>query len=563
MRRRGAPVRAFILGLLLCLTLAVPGSAVAITGGSDATESYPFMGSLQRLDSPRDDLHVCGVALIEPQWAITAGHCARSSADVIDRPSIGHPAGWTVRFGSVDVASGGEVVGVERFVQLNNRYFEDDLALLKLEHPVSVAPITIAGAAPPVGTPARFLGWGMTCEELAERCFPQLLREASTVVQPPDSCGATGSDLCLGSLDGSVSAQNMDSGGPAVVKDGERWTLVGTVEGGGGSGTTYFTGVGEHLGWIRQTIADEATLQDTPFPTDAAAGTVLFDGACTGAVIDHPQSETSDPALVLTNAHCLGDEVPEPGTTVVDRAKRAPVLVKDQHGETVLRASTTEIAFATLSGTDVAVLRLDQTYAQLAESGIAPRSISPDSTTPGRPFEVVSGSSGRSWNCKVQTIVPRLEEAGYTQKSSIRYQGDCTGEEAPSHGDSGSPLVDVGTGLIVGLHATGNDGDGDACSENNPCEVDGRGARGSFPGAKYGQQVAFLTACLTQGSTVDLADAACADRVDELTNAGHGWSPMQMAAVVSGAALVALVVTGALLARRRKQAQESASSYRP
>lgn len=163
------------------LLSAVPASA--INGGHDAAQAYGFLGSLRRLESPRDDLHVCGVSLLTPTIALTAAHCTRSGADVLDRPTSGHPKSWKVRFGSTQIASGGQLVDVQQFTQLNNRYFVNDLALLKLAEPVTGPTIPIATEAPKPGDDVRILGWGMTCDEFTDACLPKHLQEADTKVQ--------------------------------------------------------------------------------------------------------------------------------------------------------------------------------------------------------------------------------------------------------------------------------------------------------------------------------------------------------------------------------------------
>jgi hypothetical protein len=49
------------------------------------------------------------------------------------------------------------------------------------------------------------------------------------------------------------------------------------------------------------------------------AGTVALSN-CSGSVIRFPNSADSDPALVLSNGHCLETGFPAPGEVIVDQA---------------------------------------------------------------------------------------------------------------------------------------------------------------------------------------------------------------------------------------------------
>jgi len=543
---------AILLGALAApLLAAVPASA--IVGGHNADDSYSFMGSLQRLESPRDDLHACGVALLTPTIAITAGHCTRSGADIIDRPTSGHPANWQVRFGSNQVDSGGQLVAVKRFTQLNNRYFTNDLALLELADPVDGATIAIADAAPVPGDDVRILGWGMTCDDVSDDCFPKHLQEADTTVLDPAECAVEGEDLCIGALDGSVAPENMDSGGPAIVQRDGRWELVGAAEGGGAGTPGYYTNLIPHRAWIDGLASGSTPFpEDTPFPTDALSGTVRTDGGCTGAVFQTPSSQPGDPALMLTNGHCA-DPMPEPDRAVVGEEADAAVLVLDEHGDTTLRARTTALGYATMTGTDIAVYSLDKTYAQLEEAGVLVRTVSSDLPQAGQDVRLLAGGSAVALDCRIGEVVPTLREGGYELHGAIRYADgqECSNPDSgATHGDSGSVLVDVHTDQIVGVHNTSVDGSDEACTDNNACEVSADGTSAVYEGGRYGQRVNMLAACFTVGS-VFAADAegctltAAGDTTSQDTSAfgseGEGF-PIPVLLLVVGLLLVVAFV---------------------
>lgn len=488
------------------LLSAVPASA--INGGHDSAQAYGFLGSLQRLESPREDLHVCGVSLLTPTIALTAGHCTRSGADEIDRPTSGHPKNWKVRFGSTQVDSGGQLVDVEQFTQLNNRYFENDLALLKLAEPVTGPTIPIATEAPKPGDDVRILGWGMTCGELTDECLPKHLQEADTEVQDPSLCEIDNEDFCVGAPDGSVSPSNMDSGGPAIVQRDGHWELFATVEGGGDYQPGYYTNVLAHRDWIDGLTSGTVPFpEDTPFTTDALSGTVRF-GGCTGAVFRTPAARPDDPALMLTNGHCT-DPRPKPNDAIVDEPTDDVIQVLDEHGDTAVRSHSIELAYATMTGTDVAVYRLDTSYDELEAAGITVRSVSNELPTVGQDVELLAGGTGVALSCTISAVVPTLREGGYEMHGSLRYADgqDCSDPDTgAAHGDSGSVLVAAGTDQIVGIHNTsvGTDDDDahpEACADDNPCEVAVDGKTTVHPDARYGQRTNMLNACFGTEST--------------------------------------------------------------
>ena len=69
---------------------------------------YPWMGALLKRIGPQDSLYVCGAALINSQWALTAAHCIKQNT----------AADLKIRFGEWDVHRDDEFYPyVERFVQ--------------------------------------------------------------------------------------------------------------------------------------------------------------------------------------------------------------------------------------------------------------------------------------------------------------------------------------------------------------------------------------------------------------------------------------------------------------
>ncbi|QUQ65315.1 S1 family peptidase [Kutzneria sp. CA-103260] len=263
---------------------------------------------------------------------LTASHCARTPT----LAKVGVPQGWKVRIGSLDTTSGGEVADVDHFYRLSSfaeGVFGKDLALLHLANPVRAKPIRIASTTPADNTPARILGWGMTCADRQNpACNPTKLREADTVVQPISTCpqGIPGQERCVGAADGSVAASNMDSGGPALVRDGDEWVLAGTVSGPSGDNKpVLYTDVTKHVDWINSIISGTNVPPDDPVPNMAGSAVV---GSCMASVVRPPTARDGDSALLLTNGHCVDGPRPAPGRALVDQPADREVTITDSRG---------------------------------------------------------------------------------------------------------------------------------------------------------------------------------------------------------------------------------------
>ncbi|GGR69847.1 serine protease [Streptomyces aureoverticillatus] len=240
------------------------------------------------------------------------------------------------------------------------------------------------------------------------------------------------------------------------------------------------------------------------------AKAVSFAGAvalsnCSGSVVRVPSSQPTDPALVMSNGHCLETGFPAPGQVIVDRASTRSFTLLNASGGNAGTVRASKIAYGTMTDTDVSLYQLTSTYKDI-ESRYGIKALELDSARPaqGKAITVVSGYWKRMYKCNIDGFAYRLKEGRWTWKDSVRYTSACQ----TIGGTSGSPVVDDATGKVVAVNNTGNE-DGGRCTDNNPCEVDENGKVTVRQGINYGQQTYTIVPCVGAGNKIDLNRPGC------------------------------------------------------
>jgi hypothetical protein len=242
----------------------------------------------------------------------------------------------------------------------------------------------------------------------------------------------------------------------------------------------------------------------TSFAIPASAAAVDFGGIvdlrnCSGSVVRTPSALPSDPALVMSNGHCLKDMAP--GEVVVDQPSSRTFTLLDATGATLAPLPVAKVAYATMTDTDLSLFQLHTTYAELEALGGKALELSTTHPKAKTDIRVVSGRWKRAYSCRVDGFAPQLKEAAWTWQDSIRYTEAC--HTIP--GTSGSPIL--ADGKVIGVNNTLNE-DGESCTRNNPCEVDGERVT-VHQGIAYGQQTYNAVPCIGAASVITLTAPGC------------------------------------------------------
>jgi len=205
-------------------------------------------------------------------------------------------------------------------------------------------------------------------------------------------------------------------------------------------------------------------------------------------------------ALMLTNGHCMR-RFQKPGEVIVNKSANMRATLLNEKGSTAGRLVAQKIVYATMSRTDMAILELNKTYEEIKnEYGIEPLIISNEAPEVGMDIEIISGYWKRGFSCAVENIVHNLKEADWDFYDSIGYTKPCK----VYGGTSGSPVLSVETGEVIGVNNTGSER-GRKCTMNNPCEVDENGNIKVIKDKGYAQNTFWLYKCLDESSPDKIA----------------------------------------------------------
>ncbi len=234
-------------------------------------------------------------------------------------------------------------------------------------------------------------------------------------------------------------------------------------------------------------------------------GIVALDD-CSGSLVRLETSLDTDPALVMTNGHCLETGMPAAGTFVSNQPSSREIDLFDSGANTVASLIASEVVYSTMTKTDVTIYKLTETYADIASKyNVHALTLASHHPALNAPIDVISGFWKRGYTCSIELFVNTLKEDQWTMVDSMRYSRpgcDTIG------GTSGSPVVMSGTRTMIGINNTGNE-NGEQCTMDNPCEVDASGNITAIKGYSYGQETNLIYTCVNKNREIDLTVPGC------------------------------------------------------
>lgn len=253
------------------------------------------------------------------------------------------------------------------------------------------------------------------------------------------------------------------------------------------------------------TLSSIAGMQSRIFSPNYDFEGIIALGNCSGSLVRFVDSQDDDPAVVLSNGHCV--DLLDPGEVRLNQPDRRSFQVLSPDARKLGSVSATRLLYATMTGTDISLYELSKTYAAIQkEFDIQPLTLANTEPKVGTPIEVISGYWRRGYSCAIDRIVYELREGSWLMKNSVKYTDP--GCEVVG-GTSGSPVIASGSRTVVAVNNTGNE-DGQACKLNNPCEVDADGKISYRKGWSYGQQTYWVYGCRDKATgDIDLTLEGC------------------------------------------------------
>lgn len=226
---------------------------------------------------------------------------------------------------------------------------------------------------------------------------------------------------------------------------------------------------------------------------------------CSGSLVTFRGAPKTNKAIVMTNGHCL--PITGPRQVIVNKPTKPDAYVGLFDANKKLnKLPLSRVIYATMDSTDVTFYEATMTYAEIEKKfNTEALTLNDELVRLGTNIEVVSGYWENSTICEAEAIAPILREDVFVWKNAIRYSSACM----TKGGYSGSPVIEVNTRTVVGLHNTGNNGKLD-CSDMNPCEQDESG-RLIFRelNRRYAQQVFQFYNCLNDKYEIDIEASGC------------------------------------------------------
>lgn len=227
---------------------------------------------------------------------------------------------------------------------------------------------------------------------------------------------------------------------------------------------------------------------------------------CSGSLIRFENSLDTDRAMVLTNGHCLEYGFPAPNERVYRQPTSRRFTLLNKNANSAGRVNAVQVMYATMTGTDMAIYQLRETYKEIMDTYRIPAmTLASQRPQADDQIEVISGYWKRGFRCAIEAFIFELHEDGYIWSDSIRYSRP--GCEVYG-GTSGSPVVAKNSRTVIGVNNTGNESGG-RCSMNNPCEVNENGDLIAIEGYSYGQQTYHVYSCLNAAREIDLSVPGC------------------------------------------------------
>ncbi|HJQ01130.1 MAG TPA: hypothetical protein VJ851_05990 [Jatrophihabitans sp.] len=126
---------------------------------------------------------------------------------------------------------------------------------------------------------------------------------------------------------------------------------------------------------------------------------------CSASLVRYPSSLTTDRAMMLTNGHCYEGGFLSPGQVLINKSSTRSGKLLNASGRSVATLRADLVLYATMTGTDVTLYRLTQTYAQISKStGLNALTIASAHPVDGDATSIPSGYWKTTYSCAINGL---------------------------------------------------------------------------------------------------------------------------------------------------------------
>jgi hypothetical protein len=129
---------------------------------------------------------------------------------------------------------------------------------------------------------------------------------------------------------------------------------------------------------------------------------------CSGSLVRFPTSAGTDRAMLLTNGHCYEGGMPDPGVVLTNRSSTRSGTLLDANGNSRGTVRADLLIYATMTGTDISLYRLNETFSALqTRTGATPMTIGSSRPADGTAMGIPSSYWKQVWNCSINGLADR------------------------------------------------------------------------------------------------------------------------------------------------------------
>ncbi|XP_043102059.1 chymotrypsin-like elastase family member 2A isoform X2 [Puntigrus tetrazona] len=254
-----------VVGAYGCGLPTYPPVLSKVYGGVDALpHSWPWQISLQYMHSG-SWYHMCGGTLISDEWVLIAAHCISSRSY---RVYLGKHNLYMLESGSIAISPSKIII----HPAWNSNSIRDDIALIKLQTPVTLSGTISPACLPPDGyilphnAPCYVTGWGSFYingppHDILQQALLPVVDHATCSRSDWWGSKVTQNMVCAGG-DGVVAGCTGDTGGPLnCAGSSGTWEVHGVLTYQSsmscliGKKPNIFTRVSAYIDWISKSIA--------------------------------------------------------------------------------------------------------------------------------------------------------------------------------------------------------------------------------------------------------------------------------------------------------------------